>query len=386
MEYRLQPLKMRLRLIILFGISLISLQVFAQNPFTLKGLVKDAKTGEVLPFATVFFAETTYGTTTNEEGFYQLEVKNEGTYDLVVKFLGYKTYVAQVKLGEVAVAEFDILIEADAKDLGSFVVTANKDRNWKNNMITFKKIFLGESENARQCRILNEEVVDFIDDGMKGTLEAFSNEPIIIENKALGYKITYYLEKFVIDYKASLSTYYGYTIFEELDSNSKRRNKRWESSRKKAYEGSSTHFFTSLYENKLKEEGFVVNAAQDVKGLGRVLNPNSAMVFDSLELGSSNISKELPFENLLYITFTKEYESEVYQKTSRSVFGHTSVSKIVPMKPQQSWISLLEGNAAIEFEPSGYIYNPTAYYSAGYWGFEKVAEMLPINYRPKKED
>lgn len=377
---------MRFRFLLLFAITLLSSQSYAQSSFTLKGLVKDASTGEILPFATVFFAETTYGTTTNEEGFYQLEVKSGGTYDLIVKFLGYKTYVAQVTLGETEVAEFDILIEADAKDLGSFVVTANKDRNWRNNMITFRKIFLGESENARECRILNEEVVDFIDDGMKGTLEAFSNEPIIIENKALGYKITYYLEKFVIDFKANLSTYYGYTIFEELKSGSKRKNRRWESSRKKAYEGSATHFFTSLYENKLKEEGFVVQAARDVKGLGRVLNPNDAMLFDSLKVGSSNISKELPFENLLYITFKKEYESEVYQSASRSVFGHTSVSKIVPKKPQQSWISMLEGNEGIEFEPSGYIYNPTAYYSAGYWGFEKVAEMLPINYRPKKED
>lgn len=377
---------MRFRFLILIAAILVVSESFAQDSFTLKGLVKDAKTGEVLPFATVFFAETTYGTTTNEEGYYELVVKNEGTYDLIVKFLGYKTYVAQVTLGEAQVAEFDILIEADAKDLGSFVVTANKDRNWKNNMITFRRTFLGESENARQCQILNEEVIDFIDDGMEGTLEAFSNEPIIIENKALGYKITYYLEKFVIDYKISLSTYYGYTIFEELKSNSKRKNKKWESSRKKAYEGSSTHFFTSLYENKLKEEGFVVQAAQDVKGLGRVLNPNDAKVFDSLKLGSSNISKELPFENLLYITYTKEYESEVYQTASKSIFGHASVSKIVPRKPQQSWISLMEGNEAIEFEPSGYIYNPTAYLSAGYWGFEKVAEMLPINYRPKKED
>ncbi|OEK05068.1 carboxypeptidase-like regulatory domain-containing protein [Roseivirga misakiensis] len=374
---------MRPKYLFLLVALFISSQSFAQSNFVLKGIVKDATSGEALPFATVFFAETTYGTTSKDDGSYELVVKNEGTYDLIVKFVGYKTYAAQVTLGEAPVAEFDILISPDTKDLGSVVVSAKKDRNWLSNMVEFRRVFLGESENARQCRILNEEVVDFIDDYKTKTLEAYAQEPIIIENQALGYTITYYLESFIIDYSSNLSTYFGYTIFKEMKARSKRKQRGWEENRRKAYEGSPVHFFTSLYENKLKDEGFVVQKAQDIEGLGRVLDPKEAALFDSLQTGKTNISKALPFENILYITFQKEFESELYQKRSG---GRLSLGKVEKNKPQQSWISMLDDNRSIEFEPNGYIYNPTAYYSAGYWGFEKVAEMLPIDYRPKKED
>ncbi|MFY0592458.1 carboxypeptidase-like regulatory domain-containing protein [Roseivirga sp.] len=361
-------------------------QSFAQSAFTLKGIVKDATSGESLPFATVFFAETTYGTTSKDDGTYELVVKSAGTYDLIVKFVGYKTYVAQVTLGESELAEFDILISPDTKDLGSVVVSAKKDRNWESNMIEFRRIFLGESDNARQSKILNEEVVDFIDDIETRTLEAYAQEPIIVENNALGYEITYYLESFIVDYNSNLSTYFGYTIFKEMKSRNKRKQRTWENNRKLAYEGSPVHFFTSLYENKLQDEGFLVQKAQDIEGVGRVLDPREAQLFDSLKGGKSNISKQLPFENILYITFQKEYESELYQKRTNRTPGRLSVGKVEKNKPQQSWISMLDDNRSIEFEPNGYIYNPTAYYSAGYWGFEKVAEMLPIDYRPKKEN
>jgi hypothetical protein len=51
---------------------------------------------------------------------------------------------------------------------------------------------------------------------------------------------------------------------------------------------------------------------------------------------------------------------------------------------QISWISLAEGKEAIEFERTGYVYDPLSFYSSGYWGFEKVADMVPINYKPKQ--
>ncbi len=375
---------MRLKLYILLTLLLVSFESLAQDRFTVKGTVKDAATGEVMPFATVFFAETTYGTATDDKGQYSLTVSDQGTYDFIVKFVGYKTYAAQLKLGDQSVITYDVLIEPDAKSLGSVVVTAKKDARWQEHMREFRLIFLGESANARQCKILNEEVIDFIYDDQNVVLEAFSAEPIIIENKALGYKIQYYLEQFVVDYTANMSSYYGYTVYEELKSRSDRRMKRWEANRQKAYEGSTIHFFRSLYENKLEEDGFYVQVAKDVTGFGRVIDPKDANIYQFLKGGSTNISKSLPFENLLYVTYDKEFESKEYQEIqSRRNIGHASASKLNKKKPQQSWISIMEGHEAIEFEPNGYVYNPVSFYSAGYWGFEKIAEMIPLDYRPK---
>lgn len=374
---------MRLKLYILLTVLFISFEGLAQDSYTVKGTIKDAATGDVMPFATVFFAETTFGTATDDQGEYRLTVSNPGTYDLIVKFVGYKTYATQLKLGDQPEVTMDILIEAETKSLGSVVVTAKKDAKWQEHMREFKLIFLGESVNARQCKILNEEVVDFIYDEKKVILEAFSSEPIIIENKALGYKIQYYLEHFEVNYTANMSSYYGYTIFEELKSNNKRKMNRWEANRKKAYEGSAVHFFTSLYQNKLEEDGFFVQVAKDVTGLGRVIDAKDANVYQFLKSGTTDISKSLPFENLLYVTYDKEFESKEYQETKRlRSIGHASASKLIK-KPQQSWISIMDGYESIEFEPNGYVYNPVSFYSAGYWGFEKIAELIPLDYRPK---
>lgn len=376
---------MRLKLYILLTVLFISFEGFAQDRYTVKGTVKDAATGDLMPFATVFFAETTFGTATDDQGNYTLTVSNPGTYDFIVKFVGYKTYATQLKLGDQAEITMDVLIEADAKSLGDVVVTAKKDEKWQEHMREFRLIFLGESANARQCKILNEEVIDFIFDEEKVILEAFSSEPLIIENKALGYKIQYFLEHFEVNYTANISSYYGYTVFEELKSKSQRKINRWEANRKKAYDGSAVHFFTSLYENRLKEDGFFVQVAKDVTGMGRLIDAKDANVYQFLRGGTTDISKRLPFENLLYVTYDKEFESREYQEVkSRRSIGHASVSRLVK-QPQQSWISIMDGFESIEFEPNGYVYNPVSFYSAGYWGFEKIAEMIPLDYRPKSD-
>lgn len=377
---------MRLKLYILLTVLLISFEGLAQDRYTVKGTVKDAETGDLMPFATVFFAETTFGTSTDDQGKYILTVSNPGTYDFIVKFVGYKTYAVQLKLGDQADIIMDVLIEAEAKSLGSVVVTAKKDAKWQEHMREFRLIFLGESANARQCKILNEEVIDFIYDEEKIILEAFSSEPLIIENKALGYKIQYFLEHFEVNYSANMSSYYGYTVFEALKSKSERKMNRWEANRKKSYEGSAVHFFTSLYENKLKEDGFFVQVAKDVTGMGRLIDAKDANVYQFLKGGTTDISKSLPFENLLYVTYDKEFESKEYQEVkSRRSIGHASASRLVK-KPQQSWISIMDGFESIEFEPNGYVYNPVSFYSAGYWGFEKIAEMIPLDYRPKPDN
>ncbi|MCB0585414.1 MAG: carboxypeptidase-like regulatory domain-containing protein [Phaeodactylibacter sp.] len=62
------------------------------------GKVTDAS-GAPLAFATIFVRETGSGTTTNEEGYYEIRL-NPGTYTLVFQFLGYKTESREVRVGQ----------------------------------------------------------------------------------------------------------------------------------------------------------------------------------------------------------------------------------------------------------------------------------------------
>ena len=36
----------------------------------------------------------------------------------------------------------------------------------------------------------------------------------------------------------------------------------------------------------------------------------------------------------------------------------------------------------IEIQPNGQLTNPLAVFTDEYWGFEKMGEFLPVNYRP----
>ena len=65
---------------------LVSISSFAQ----IKGNVSDEK-GNPLPFVTIFSANTYNGTTSNDNGIYELNIKNIGKHTIVFQYLGFKT-------------------------------------------------------------------------------------------------------------------------------------------------------------------------------------------------------------------------------------------------------------------------------------------------------
>ena len=374
---------MRSQLTIIVCLIFFHFGALAQQQYVISGTVKDAQTGETLPFANVFFAETTFGVNTDENGKFELKVSQSGTYDLIVRFVGYQTYGLNLRLDEEMNINLDIALSPEETNLGSVTVTAKKDADWQRYLKEFKELFLGYSKNAAQCKILNEQDLDFYFDFKENVLYAFSKVPIRVENKALGYYLDYYLEDFSVDYRKNLSTYYGYTVFTEMESNSDRRRRIWEQNRKAAYEGSLQHFFATVFEGKLKEEGYIVQVAKDIEGFGRVLDAKNINMNQFVGEGQSELSKRLPFENYLYVTYTKEKETPEYVQNFKPGGRLNSVSAS-RLGEQVSWISLAEGRQAIEFERTGYVYDPLGFYSQGYWGFEKVADMVPINYRSKQ--
>lgn len=71
---------------LLFALALITSFSFAQ----IRGKVTDSK-GNALPYASITVEKTYIGTSSNENGEYELNIKKTGTYTLVFKILGYKT-------------------------------------------------------------------------------------------------------------------------------------------------------------------------------------------------------------------------------------------------------------------------------------------------------
>jgi hypothetical protein len=119
----------------------------------------------------------------------------------------------------------------------------------------------------------------------RDTLKAFASKPIIIYNNSLGYKITYYLDKFEYYKKSKSFLYKGSAFFTEDMADEMTQKKFFDKRRKSAYLGSRRHFFRSFWTNSLKSNGFIVKNTE-----GKILN------YEDLVIERSGFKKYLSYK------------------------------------------------------------------------------------------
>lgn len=124
----------------------------------------------------------------------------------------------------------------------------------------FKEEFIGTTTNAQECKILNEKDITFNYDSDDDTIKAYALKPILIENKGLGYKITYYLDKFEYYKKTEATFFSGNIIFNEDLNDDETKNQFYKNRRELTYLGSRMHFFRMLWLGHLKSSGFLVRS------------------------------------------------------------------------------------------------------------------------------
>jgi len=91
---------------------------------SIKGKIIDTK-GEVLSFASVYVDGTSIGTTSNIDGFYELELE-EGTYQIVFQYVGYTSKIKTVSIDNKNIA-LDVTLEPLVNSLQEIVITAGED-------------------------------------------------------------------------------------------------------------------------------------------------------------------------------------------------------------------------------------------------------------------
>jgi len=401
---------------------IIPLLLFISSIFSqtlLKGKVVNEKS-EPLENAVIYINNTTFGTFTDKDGNYELKI-DEGTYTLIISFLGYKTLEKQIKTAKKSKTLYFVL-HPKTNMLDEIIIKKTVyDKHWYYNLSQFKRTFLGRTLLAKNCKILNPKVLHFEFDKKTGLLTADARKPLQILNKDLGYKITYDLVDFSLGRKQV--TYLGYTKYQNLKGG-KRKQKRWTKNRLKAYHGSRMHFVRSLRSQKLKDEGFNVNqfkrvlnperpseekirhAIKIVRLSGKPLNfrkeitqpitqLDTAMVIlkkvklpkyidylyktsvpykDMILVSGKNIL--LQFKDYLSIIYTKEAEEDTYAR--RNMWKTRE-----PLNVQTSAITMTQKTVILD--PTGDIIDPLAIFAEGYWSYERFADMLPLNYQPKKE-
>ncbi len=237
------------------------------------GIVVDSLTKEPLPFVNVFLANTTMGASTAANGSFSIQSMSPGKYDLVASYVGYKPYLIPVDFtmrenGFSKEIKLTVELVQEAKQLQEIVIKEDTTNRAKL-LADFKKVFLGQTRNSKECKILNQRDIHLYFDAKEGLLLAHAKKPIEVENRALGYKIYFYLNQFEVNYQKGSQLSYGVYRFEELTSEKARKNKIWERERRQAYLGSVTHFMRALRDSALQENSFTVRKIFTVPNLKR---------------------------------------------------------------------------------------------------------------------
>ena len=205
---------------------------------TLTGVVHDAETGEPLPGANVFIAGSLLGTSTARDGSYELRGIPAGALRLYVSMIGYEPDFRDMLLRTEAIRTVDFRLEPEVYELEGIAVEAKEDKQWQRRLERFEELFIGQTPNAEITEITNPTILDF--EGGGGELRALAPEPLEIENRALGYRVKYFLKDFSAT--PQRTRYDGEPLYEELIPASAEESAEWEANRRQAFIGSFRHF------------------------------------------------------------------------------------------------------------------------------------------------
>ena len=93
---------------------------------TVKGFVRAEKDGAPVLFAAVVLEGTTYGVSTDIQGYYSLSKVPAGTYTLVVSSVEYKPFRTEVVVRDDRVLTQNITLEAGLIELESAVISTER--------------------------------------------------------------------------------------------------------------------------------------------------------------------------------------------------------------------------------------------------------------------
>ncbi len=331
------------------SILLVALLNFFMTSYTqvIKGTILDKDTKNPITYATIYFEGTSIASFADGNGNFILDTRNIASMPLTISALGYYS---------VSVNDFspqqNIVVYLKQKLFELQEITVEEKGNPKireKNLAIFRREFLGRTRNSKQCEIVNENDIRFINSADNDTLKAFSINPIIINNKGLGYNITYYLDKFEFTKSKTINNLIGNYLFCDdtasvLDPQVK------EQKRNYIYFGSKMHFFRSLWQKNLKSEGFAVKS-------GNREITEQELVRYQLSLDLDNAKKYIYYPGYLPVELSIIYEPA----------------------NAESGMQILENN--IYFSKDGYYKGHNIIWQ-GEMALHGIADLLPYDFKP----
>jgi hypothetical protein len=322
---------------------------------SISGKIIDGSNNKFLSSVNVYLSGTTWGAVTDGEGFYKISSVKPGKYELIVSIVGYEVITKSINLFENSMFKFDFKLKQKSYELNPIEIISDRPKEWQDNLETFKSFFLGQNKFAADCVIKNELKLDFEKIG-NNVLSARIDEPIIIINRSLGFKIYCILLNFYWDSEERRIKFEVKPRFEELIALSVDEKTNWINNRKKVYESSLTRFLRSLINDDFLGKGYKIYLNYLPIETKNTTKLEQVFVRSKL-LKQSAIAGEydLQFENYLRVVYNN----------------------------QASWIKLCYPEVTLD--KFGNPEEPIPFETYGYWSNSGMADMLPSNYESNGE-
>nr|WP_294789893.1 carboxypeptidase-like regulatory domain-containing protein [uncultured Mucilaginibacter sp.] len=376
-----------MRKLFYFLLLLVCVSAKAQQTYNITGVITDEKDAPI-PGATVFIGDSQKATATDSDGKFTLRQVRSGKYNLVVKMIGYvitnQEFTIQNKdlKFRVKLPESNLLLNTVNI---SFISKSDREKYIE----TFKRCFFGTSDDARDCKIQNADIIKFNYNTASGVLRASTDDFLIIENRVLGYRIKYLLSNFSYDSENpdGIVSFAGRLFFEDLPGDA-RQKKRWEEARVDAYLGSLPHFFCALYNDELEKNGFVVyqmlnKQARNTYARKRQLIPSTynkpytslarlvANADDGLKKLDLSLLKKDSTE--LYVVYRPKPEPKDFFLRGAMIdrFFRTKSGQLSLIRPVQDSVIISRNG---DLSPSN------SMIKGGFWAWGQMASFIPSDY------
>ncbi len=328
-----------------------------QGCITVEGKVTERGTGEPLEGVNIFLANTTLGTVSDKDGKFSITNIPFGPYEVVFSLVGYETVDKSFRSYRQASFHYDISLEAKEVNLKGVTVIGTVPEEWRKDLKMFTAVFIGQTDNSSETRILNPEVLEFTRDPNTDVLKAYSDSLIKVENDALGYMLYITLDSLVYDARGEGLIYLFYARFTELPPSGKGQEEKWEENRRKTYLRSSRHFFYALVHHQLDRDNYSLITGSSVMGM------------------SSGFSERINPDRL---DVTTDVDSSIF------TFRFSGVLGIKPFLGSSSYLDFHFPSISVDKYGNvlGFDFSVWTY---GYWANLRIADLLPQNYIYKEK-
>lgn len=381
--------------IILLFFLLTSSVFYAQ---LVKGTVVD-DAGRRITGANIYLDGTKTGTVSKEDGSFILNLSTQYG-NIVFQKDDYETFT--IAVSEVINKTLKVVITKTnaIEEIRLIPYTSEAYQNYIN---YFLDTFIGN--NREEVKIKNQKSLKFSYDKKNKILKVKAPNILIIENKKLGYEISYDLISFSADFNSKMVSYTGTSFFKEIKaSNTVKLN------RMNAYEGSLLHFFRTIYDHKIAESGFTVNqvvripnpqypSEEELNTLKNYLELVTQPDFNNFPENIKEIArkKNAQSQYMLAVVKTKIPDSDYVKRSNGQVFLQfkdilqVNYSKFyyelkgkefIKRKNQNVLSSFLHSDGEpFEISKEGNITTPDQLINEGDFSKNKIENMLPLDYQ-----